>query len=243
MDPSFGLLSALDPLRGSGAYAVAFKLFLAAVFGGLIGLERRRKRRPAGFRTHILVCVGVTLAFCTNLYLYDLFMKLFPEGYDKLDISRLGAQVINGIGFLGAGTIIITGRHQVKGLTTAAGLWASACMGLAIGAGYFECATIAFIFIYLTITSFNSVEKLLTERSRKMNVYLIVGSQDKIHVVRDKLESMSITVFDIEITNVRDLPMQPPSLVIETELPHRSSHSDVIMALAATDGVIAVEEA
>ncbi|MBO4322739.1 MAG: MgtC/SapB family protein [Clostridia bacterium] len=237
-----GLLPLLDPLRGSNAWAVAFKLLLAVLFGGLIGLERRRKRRPAGFRTHILVCVGVTLAFCTNIFLFDLFAKLFPAGYDKLDISRLGAQVINGIGFLGAGTIIITGRHQVVGLTTAAGLWASACMGLAIGAGYFECAAIAFVFIYLTITGFNNVEKKFTERSKNMNIYIIVQTPDDIKEVTDRLESLKITVYDVEITNIRELASQPPALVIESGLPERSPHSDVIMALAAIDGVISVEE-
>ena len=239
---NWGLLPMLDPLRGSGVGAVAFKLLLAGFFGGLIGLERRRKRRPAGFRTHILVCVGVTIAFCTNIYLYDLFLSVFEGGYDKLDVSRLGAQVINGIGFLGAGTIIITGRHQVRGLTTAAGLWSSACMGLAIGAGYFECAVLAFIYIYLTITVFNSVEKMLTERSRNMNVWLIVNSPDEVKSVTGLLEQMNITVYDVESTNVRELPEQLPTLVVETHLPLRSAHSDVIMALAGLEGVVAVEE-
>ena len=239
---NFGLLPLLDPLRGSSVYAVAFKLLLAVIFGGLIGLERRRKRRPAGFRTHILVCVAVTVAFCTNLYIYDLFCSRFPEGYSKLDVSRLGAQVINGIGFLGAGTIIITGRHQVRGLTTAAGLWASACMGLAIGAGYFECAVFAFVFIYLTITFFNSFEKMLTDRSINMNLNVLVGTSEDIKTVTAKLAEMKITVYDLEVTNFRELPAQPPSLVIETRLPGRIPHSSVIMAVAGLPGVISVEE-
>lgn len=238
-----GLLPILDPLRGSGVYAISFKLLLAVFFGGLIGLERRRKRRPAGFRTHILVCVGVTLAFCTNLFLYDYFLGYFGGAYDKLDVSRLPAQVINGIGFLGAGTIIITGRHQVRGLTTAAGLWASGCMGLAIGAGYFECAVLAFVFIYLTITVFNSLEKMLTERSRNMNIWAMVSTPEVIKKVTGLLESKKITIYDVEITNVRDLSSQPPTLVIETNLPAKSAHSEVIMAIASVDGVIAVEEA
>ena len=97
-------------LRGCGAGAVAFKLFLAMLFGGLIGLERRRKRRPAGFRTHILVCMGAALAVTLSLYLAEI-----NEGMGvKTDVSRLGAQVINGIGFLGAGTIIVTGKQQVR---------------------------------------------------------------------------------------------------------------------------------
>ena len=98
--------------------SIIARLCLAVLCGGIIGVERGRKGRPAGFRTHILVCLGSALAMMTNAYLI--------EYYGGGDPARLGAQVISGIGFLGAGTIIVTGRQQVKGLTTAAGLWASA---------------------------------------------------------------------------------------------------------------------
>ena len=127
----------LDSLRGASLAALVIKLVLAVILGGSIGLERGRKRRPAGFRTHILVCMGATLAMCISRYCVETLGI-------TVDVSRLGAQVINGIGFLGAGTIIVTRRQEVKGLTTAAGLWACACMGLAVGAGFFECAIIAF---------------------------------------------------------------------------------------------------
>ena len=99
--------------------SVAVRLLMALVFGGVIGLERGANRHPAGFRTHILVCVGSTLAMMTNVYVFDLWGSV-------TDPVRLGAQVITGVGFLGAGTILLTGRHRIRGLTTAAGLWASA---------------------------------------------------------------------------------------------------------------------
>lgn len=225
-------------LRGCGAGAVAFKLFLAALFGGLIGLERRRKRRPAGFRTHILVCIGAALAVTLSLYLAQI-----NEGMGvKTDVSRLGAQVINGIGFLGAGTIIITGKQQVKGLTTAAGLWASACMGLSIGAGYFECAILACVAIYLTITFFNSVEKLLTSRTKNMNVSVIVTEPSDTADLVSRLKEMKIRVFDVEITNIHELAQESPNVIIEMQLPERSPHSEVIAAIAKLDGVISVQE-
>ena len=115
--------------------SVVLRLVLAMLLGGCIGLERERKRRPAGFRTYMLVCLGAALTVLLSLYEYTLvtgpWSTLAAELGMKTDVSRFGAQVINGIGFLGAGTILVTGRQQVKGLTTAAGLWASACTGLA----------------------------------------------------------------------------------------------------------------
>lgn len=228
----------LDSLRGCGVGAVTFKLFLAVLFGGLIGLERGRKRRPAGFRTHILVCIGAALAITLSMYLSEINSGMGV----KTDVSRLGAQVINGIGFLGAGTIMVTGRQQVKGLTTAAGLWASACMGLSIGAGYFECAIVATLMIYLTITVFNQVEKLLTSRTRNMNVNVIVTDTAKTASVVERLRAMDIKIFDVEITNIRDLSRESPNVIIEMRLPKRRLHSEIITAIATIDGVISVDE-
>ena len=103
------------------------KMALALICGGVLGIERGRKKRPAGFRTYMLVCLGATLVMMTNEHIC--------HAYGTGDMARMGAQVVNGIGFLGAGTIITTGHNRVKGLTTAAGLWAAACIGLAIGSG------------------------------------------------------------------------------------------------------------
>ena len=125
------MLSVLDGLRGVTLLSAALRLLLAMACGGLIGLERAFKRRPAGFRTHILICMGAAMTTLTSQYLY-LYMGLYT------DMARLGAQVVAGIGFIGAGTIMVTSRQRVKGLTTAAGLWASAIVGLALGGGFFE---------------------------------------------------------------------------------------------------------
>ena len=229
------LRSALEYLRVANLSATAFRLLLAMLFGGIIGLERGRRRRPAGFRTHILVCMGAALAMCISQYLAITLGQ-------STDISRLGAQVINGIGFLGAGTIVVTGRQQVKGLTTAAGLWASACMGLAIGAGYYECAVLACITIFLTITVLNNVEKLLTSRTKNMNINVTLGAVGQLPGVLDVLRSMNIKIFDVEITNVRDLRVASPSVIIEMKLPRSQPHADIITAVAAIEGVQSVEE-
>ena len=107
--------------------AIAVRIAVAVVLGGIIGLERGLKNRPAGLRTYMLVCVGACLIMVTNQYIY----QVFGTG----DPVRMGAQVVSGIGFLGAGTIVVTKRNQIKGLTTAAGLWAAAAVGLSVGIG------------------------------------------------------------------------------------------------------------
>ena len=115
--------------------SIVLRILASIIVGGLIGLERRMKNRPAGLRTYMLVCVGACLVILTNQYIY----QVTGSG----DPMRLGAQVVSGIGFLGAGTIIVTKHNQIKGLTTAAGLWASAGVGLAFGVGFYEAALTA----------------------------------------------------------------------------------------------------
>ena len=118
---------------GIDTLSVLLKILLSCLFGALVGLERSTKNRPAGFRTHILVCMGAAVAALTGLYLY-LGLKL------PTDISRISGQVISGLGFIGAGTIVVTRKMTIKGLTTAAGLWTTGIIGLAVGSGYVELA-------------------------------------------------------------------------------------------------------
>ena len=127
--------------------SISLRLFLAVVFGGIIGLNRAMTKRPAGFRTHILVCLGATLVMITNQYMTD----ILSYGTDP---ARLGAQVITGVGFLGAGTILMRGDKKVEGLTTAAGLWACACIGLALGIGFYAAAITATVLVFLSLTVF-----------------------------------------------------------------------------------------
>ena len=124
--------------------AVALRIALAVICGGSLGLERGLKHRPAGMRTYMLVCVGACLIMLTNQYLFQVTQTGDP--------MRLGAQVVSGIGFLGAGTIVITRYNRIKGLTTAAGLWSAAGVGLALGVGFYEAALIAGFAIFVVMT-------------------------------------------------------------------------------------------
>ena len=141
---------------------MALRIALAVIVGGLLGLERERKSSPAGFRTYMLVAIGSTMTIMLSQYLDIMLSTKWLAQAQAVgathDVSRFGAQVINGVGFLGAGTIILTGRKRVKGLTTAAGLWASACLGLAIGAGFYECVGICVALILICMYAFPALE-------------------------------------------------------------------------------------
>lgn len=144
------MLSIFDPVRGMGLGPVLLRMVFAFIAGMIVGLERSYQNKPAGFRTHILVCLGACIASMTGLYLYTV-LKV------PADPSRIGTQVITGLGFIGAGTIVVTHKRQVSGLTTAAGMWTCGIIGLAIGAGFFEGAIIACVLVLMAETVMNGV--------------------------------------------------------------------------------------
>ncbi|MDN0031786.1 MgtC/SapB family protein [Oscillibacter ruminantium] len=162
------LLTFLDPLRDLTLASIVFRFTLSVICGAMIGFERGKKRHAAGLRTHVVVCIGATAVMLVNQYLTLYFNS-------NADPARLGAQVISGIGFLGAGTIVITGHQrgqQVKGLTTAAGLWASACMGLAIGIGFYEAAVIMCLFLFGVIVFLNNLDQRYLKASTVLRIYV-----------------------------------------------------------------------
>ena len=221
------------------------RLGVASLCGGLIGIERGRKHRAAGFRTYMLVCMGAALTMVLGTYLSvmlsgDLWI-LNPET-DQMttDVSRFGAQVINGIGFIGAGTIIITGRQQIKGMTTAAGLWASACMGLAIGAGFYSAALIGCVCIILTIVVFSKLETFILSHSRNVNVYVEFENTDDLSKIIEKIKEHDIRIFDVEITKAKGTAF--PNAIFSLQLPKKKSHTIIMTAIAEVEAVRIIEE-
>jgi putative Mg2+ transporter-C (MgtC) family protein len=145
------MIDQLDTLRHLTMVSIALRFFLACLFGGIIGLERGRRQQAAGLRTHMMVCIGAASTMIVSEYMVLLYSA-------NGDILRVSAQVVSGIGFLGAGTIMVTKQNQIRGLTTAASLWASACMGLVIGSGFYECALIMMLimlFVLLILSGFD----------------------------------------------------------------------------------------
>jgi len=142
----------IQTLAGFNLCSITLRILLATLMGGCIGSDRGRHGRAAGLRTHILVCVGSTMTVLLGLY----SVQVLGVGGDPL---RVSAQVVSGIGFLGAGTILTRNHTHVTGLTTAAGLWATACLGLAVGAGLYSAAVVGWLVIMVTITVLTRLER------------------------------------------------------------------------------------
>lgn len=217
-------------------WELCLRIGLAVVCGGVIGVERGRKNRPAGFRTYILVCVGAALTMILSTYLVSI------DTVSKTDFSRLGAQVINGIGFLGAGTIIITGKNQVKGMTTAAGLWASACMGLAIGAGFYIGAIVGCVLIILTVTVFGKIEYFITSRSRNITIYIEFDHADNITDIVERIKLRGVRIFDVELAKAEQGTSKFPSAILVMRLPKKLTHTGLVTEIAKVDSVRMIEE-
>ncbi len=185
----------IEYMQAFNLVTVTVRLVLAMVIGGVIGLERGKQGRAAGMRTHILVCIGASLTAMIGFYMYDVLGM-------ATDPMRIAAQVISGIGFLGAGTIFIKGRFQITGLTTAAGLWATAAIGLALGAGFYEGALITFVFIVLSVTIFHRLEYKITKRHNRFGIYIEIGSDELVRTAIDAVCAL-YTITDIQVTPPR----------------------------------------
>ena len=224
----------LNLFRGISLLSICARLILCVVCGGLIGLEREFKRRPAGFRTHILVCLGAAMTTLTGEFLL-LYMHY------GTDMGRLGAQVVAGIGFLGAGTII-TRRERVSGLTTAAGLWTAAIVGLAIGAGFYEGAFIATLLVEAAELLFSKVEYHMLETLPDISLYIEYRDKAVLEELIAFFRQRNITLNDLQITRARSADNANACAIVSIRLKRRSNALEVLNTLRGTDGVILVEE-
>ena len=200
---------------------------LSLFCGGILGIERGRKKRPAGLRTYMLVCLGATLVMMTNAHIF----ATTGSG----DMTRMGAQVVSGIGFLGAGTIITTGHTRVKGLTTAAGLWSTACIGLAIGSGYYVGAIVGTVMIFVVMVTLHSLDAWITGKEKTLILYIEYDDISAVHRVTDFAKEQKIVVSDIEMESQK-------SAVITLHLQTREAHTELIDKIAALEGIIFAEE-
>ena len=208
---------------------------MAIIFGGIIGYGIERERRPAGLRTHILVSIGATLAMITNIYMCKIY-----NGYT--DPTRLGAQVISGIGFLGAGTIIVTGKNKVRGLTTAAGLWACACMGLAIGAGFYSGAIIGCLFISAVTVALANIDKKINRNSRNITLYILVNSTTAASRLLQDIQSKNVKISDIEISNNNVSSNDLIGILLGLKISREVCHYDFIESITNKNEVIFLQE-
>lgn len=236
------MIGYFDYFRELNIASILLRLALAMFFGGVIGLERGKKHRAAGFRTHMLVCIGAALTMLLGQYEHHMISIVWTDSSNTVDVTRFGAQVINGIGFLGAGTVIVTGRQDVKGLTTAAGLWASACTGLAIGAGYYECVFLAFLLILLVVRALPAVELFIIENSRYMNVYVEFNALDDVGEIINYIKAQNVQIFEVEIDRGHERNAKRPNAVFSVRLKKRQAHTKLLTALSELNSIHVIEE-
>lgn len=212
-------------------YEIALRLLVACVLGGLIGLERENWDRPAGFRTHILVCTGSALVMVVSMYGF----AGFPEPKDP---ARLAAQVVSGIGFLGAGTILHEGL-TVKGLTTAASLWMVAAVGLAVGAGMYLTAIMAGLIMVITLSVFAKVEKNFFRLAKHQVRLSIEDVPGRLQTLLRYIEEQGIKVKTLNFSHHAGAGVLVVDLFLVME--KRQSVREILMALSEQEGVIGVE--
>ena len=230
------MLHCFDFIREMNMLAITARLVLAVLCGGLIGLEREVRRRSAGFRTHILICMGSAITILTNLYLYQV-MHLYT------DISRMGAQVIAGVSFVGAGTIIVTRSNRVKGLTTAAGLWTASIIGLACGAGYAECAIFATLMVMLAELVLIRIEYRFVKRSREVNLYVEYSLPSTVQRLVRVLRTEKIPMNDMEVNRMAEADGgYRYSAILTILLTRQDMEQKIIQKFEQTDGVLGVEK-
>jgi putative Mg2+ transporter-C (MgtC) family protein len=215
-------------------YEIIFKLTLACILGGLIGLERESLNRPAGLRTYTLVCVGSTLAMIVSLDMYFEYYKSV-----NADPGRIAAQVVSGIGFLGAGTIMREGA-TVRGLTTAAGLWVVACIGLAVGAGLYAPAIATTILILFILIYFVRIEERYTGMREYKGIILVVqDGPGRVGAIGSILGDLGVLIKNIQLTRVEDSDDLEIELLIQ--VPPHLTLDEVINELSLIRGFRSID--
>lgn len=213
---------------------VLLKLSLSVVLGALIGFERENKNRPAGLRTNILVCLGAALVQIISLEIFEQY-----RGIINVDPARLGAQVISGIGFLGAGTIIREGA-SVKGLTTAAGLWVVACIGLAIGNGSYIPGILAAVFAYITLRMLKSLEEKVAKKSPYLDIEVqLENKPGQIGRIGQLLGTMNVNIRNIEF---KDYEGDVLNVYLSLKIPSNIEKQEVTRRLMKEEGIYSIEE-
>ncbi len=214
-------------------YHILIRIILSLVIGAVIGIDRGAKRRGGGARTTITVCMGATMVMLMEQYLE----VLYPE---RLDISRIAAQVISGVGFLGAGSILVSG-HQIKGLTSAASIWTCACVGLAVGIGFLDGAIILTAFWLIGVHLTPYIEERVYKYSRYVTLYIEVEDGKTITLVSRRLKNDNcfIDTFQVDKPKAKGQNFQ---IVTTFKLPRGKSREEYQHFLQELKGVISINE-
>lgn len=208
------------------------RLLMALVASGILGMERTRKLRPAGMRTYMLVCIGACSTVLAGLSLFE----AYGPGFDP---ARMSSQVISGIGFIGAGTIMVTPRQKVRGLTTAAGLWAVACLGINIGVGNYAVSLGVFLAMLITMLMADKLELVFYRHLKRIHVTIFITSMSILPRIREMLAPHDITLSNLEFGEA--VEGQGVALTCFLRLKKHGNHQEIIDQLEKMPGILHVE--
>lgn len=229
------MFSILNSLREITMISITLRLVMAFVCGGIIGLEREYRRRAAGFRTHILICLGAAITTMTSQYLH------YVMNYNT-DIARMGAQVVAGVGFIGAGSIIVTRYQRVQGLTTAAGLWTSAIVGLALGAGFYEGGILVTSMVLVTEIFLSKIEYYILRKIPEISIYLEYKGSESLNRLFSLCRDHKVTVLGIEVTRTSEQPDPNSCAVITLRLHKYCPIKTLVRLIREIDGISSAVE-
>lgn len=215
------------------------RLCVALLLGAIIGYERQAQNKAAGLRTHTLVCVGSCLCMIISINIAMDHFLLY--GYRNADPERIAAQVISGVGFLGAGTILANQKaRNIRGLTTAAGLWAVAAIGLVVGAGYLTVAIVATILIFLVLTVFIRLDIRLNKQPRHYTMHIIMkNTAEQSHYLAEYLATKQILLESFRVLSNED--SEHCELIINVSAQNQLKNGEIISHLLALKGIIMAE--
>ncbi len=209
---------------------ILIRVIVSTVLGGIIGLDRGMKHRGAGTKTITVVCLGATLVMLTEQYIQMNFPGL-------ANMNRMAAQVISGVGFIGVGTIIVS-RHRVRGLTTAATLWASACVGLAVGIGFVEGGVITTAMMLVSLHVLPFVEHFATRHSRYCNVFIELEDSRDLHRILQQLREVGVVIDSIEMGETKG---SGSSVHLVLYLKKAAGRTEIYDILTKSDKVMSVD--
>ncbi len=221
----------LDFLAAFNPVTVVIRVVLAAIAGALVGTEREKHGRPAGIRTHMMVSLGAALTSMIGLFATS-------ELGLASDPLRIGAQVISGVGFLGAGTILLRGGgSRITGLTSAAGLWTAAAIGLAVGMGFYLGAFLTVFFVLLTFTIVSRAEAFLNRNRQRMSVYLELDSVDAVRPMLERLRG-EFGLLEAQVTPPRSGALPHVGMEVLLRVPHKVSVEENLARVSALERVV-----
>lgn len=227
-----GLLRCLEEFNYA---SVMVRLCLAVLLGGIVGAERGTKRHPAGIRTFALVCLGAALAMVTNEYL-----NFRSEG--GVDSSRMAAQVISGIGFLGVGTILVTGKNQVRGLTTAASLWAVATLGIAVGSGFIYGSVAGFLLIMFAVKVLEKLSRMQESHNKILELHLELCREGGLTCVMEYIKQHKYIILSMQRDGQKAFNGEDIAVTVVLDLLKKKNHNAVLEEMEKIKGLHYIEE-